>query len=121
MQSLIDFIFPTRLHRLAYLLRGAATDIVTGFIYAFSGTNASSALLVLSFVTLALYQLFFVILPRIRDIGLGGWWLLLVLVPGVNVVFGIILLFRAPVVFSNQSNPALQATAAAQGLTGYEI
>ena len=112
MQSLIDFIFPSRLHRLAYFLRGVTTDILAGFIYAFSGTNASSVWLVLSFVALCVYQLFFIILPRIRDIGMRRLWLLLVLVPGVNVVFGIILLFRAPVIFSNQRNPPLQATAA---------
>jgi uncharacterized membrane protein YhaH (DUF805 family) len=113
MSFLIEFIFPGRLHRLAYFLRGVTTDIFGGCIYAFSGTNASSIWLVLLLAALGVYQMFFVILPRIRDIGMGGWWLLLMLVPGVNVVFGIILLFRAPVILSNSCNPALQATAAA--------
>ena len=111
---LIEFIFPGRLHRLAYSLRVVTTDILAGFIYAFSGTNASSVWLVFLYVGLAVYQLFFIILPRIRDIGMSNWWLLLIFVPGVNVVFGIILLFRAPVIWSDRRNPALQATAAPQ-------
>ncbi len=114
MHSLIEFIFPGRLHRLAYFLRGVATDIFGCFVYAFSGTNTSSAWLVLLLVTLCVYQLFFIILPRIRDIGMGRWWLLLTLVPGVDVVFGIILLFRAPLMLSNRRSPTLEATVAVQ-------
>ena len=113
MHSLIEFIFPGRLHRLAYFLRGATTDIFGCFVYAFSGTNTSSIWLVSLLVILCVYQLFFIILPRIRDIGMGSWWLLLTLVPGVDVVFGIILLFRAPLILSNWRNPVLEATAAA--------
>ena len=104
MRSLIEFIFPLRLHRLAYFLRAVATDVLAGFIYAFSGTNASSIWLVLLILALAAYQLFFIILPRIRDIGMNNWWLLLILVPVIDVVFGIILLFRAPAMFSERRN-----------------
>ena len=73
MQSLIEVIFPSRLHRLAYFLRGVTTDILAGFIYAFGGTNVSNVWLVLLFLALGVYQLFFIILPRIRDIGMGSW------------------------------------------------
>jgi hypothetical protein len=52
------------------------------FVYAFTGTNASSVWLLLLVATLAVYQLFFIIHPRIRDVGMGSGWLLLVLVPG---------------------------------------
>jgi hypothetical protein len=113
MRSLIEFIFPARLHRLAYFLRGVTTDILAGFIYAFSGTNASSIWLLLLYLALAVYELFFIILPRIPDIGMSNWSLLLILIPGFNVVFGIILLFRAPVILSDVRNPPLQSTAAA--------
>jgi hypothetical protein len=114
MHPLIEFIFPGRLHRLAYFLRVVTTDILACFIYAFGGTNASSVWLVLLFFGLAVYQLFFIILPRIRDLGMSNWWLLLIFVPGVNVVFGIILLFRAPAILSDRRNPALQTTATPQ-------
>jgi len=30
MRPLIEFVFPNRLHRLAYFLRGVATDILAG-------------------------------------------------------------------------------------------
>lgn len=112
MRPLVEFVFPFRLHRLAYFLRLVITDVFACFIYAFSGTNASSSGLVLLICALAAYQIFFIILPRIRDIGMNNWWLLLILVPGVDVVFGTILLFRAPAMFSERRNPAPQATAA---------
>jgi hypothetical protein len=113
MRSLIEFIFPARLHRLAYFLRAVTTDILAGFIYAFSGTNASGSWLVLLIFALGLYQLFGIVLPRIHDIGMSNWWLLLIPVPGANAVLGIILLFRAPIIFSDRRDPSLQAAAAA--------
>ncbi len=93
---LIEFIFPGRLHRLAYFLRVTIMDILAGFVYAFGGTNASDVWLFSLFVALSVYQLFFIILPRIRDIAMSNWWLLLTFIPDVNVIFGIILLFGRP-------------------------
>ena len=113
-RPLKEFIFPGRLHRLAYFLRLVTTDILACFIYAFGGTNTSNVWLVVLFFGLAVYQLCFIILPRIRDIGMSNWWFLLIFVPGVNAVFGIILLFRPPAILLDRRNPELQATAAPQ-------
>jgi len=113
MRTLIEFIFPLRLHRFPFFLRALATDVLAGTIYALSGTNSSSIWLVLLILALAAYQLFCIILPRIRDIGMNNWWLLLILVPGIDGVFGMFLLFRTPARFSERPNPALQATVAA--------
>lgn len=65
-----------------------------------------------SVITLSIYVVFFILLPRIRDIGMSGWWLLVTFVPVADIVFGIILLFRAPAMLSNRPN-ALEPTATA--------
>src|SRR5579859_2124614 len=105
---MIEFIFPYRLHRLAYLVRVLATNFVTYFLYSCS-TTTDSRIWWASFIILTFYALFFIVLPRIRDIGMSGWWLLLTLVPIADGVFGIILLFRAPALLSHKTNAAREA------------
>jgi hypothetical protein len=50
----------------------------------------------LSLILLIIYDLLFIVLPRMRDVGMSAWWLLVMFIPVANVVFGIILLFRPP-------------------------
>jgi hypothetical protein len=95
MNSFVEFIFPRRLHRLAYFLRGVAMDIIGGILYA-SSTTYNPRFWWPSVIVLTIYCLFFIILPRMRDIGMSGWWLVLTLVPVADIVLGIILLFRRP-------------------------
>ena len=95
MHWLIEFIFPRRLHRLAYFLRGVAADIITAFLYA-NSTTMNPGHWWVSVIVLFIYGLFFIALPRIHDVGMSGWWLLAGLIPVANIVLGIILLFRAP-------------------------
>lgn len=111
MSDVIDIFFPRRLHRLGYLFRGLAADGVTYFAYSCS-TTMNSTLWWAWAIALLVYGMFFIVLPRIRDIGMSGWWLLATLIPVVNVVFGIILLFRAPAMLGNRPNQPLQAPAA---------
>jgi uncharacterized membrane protein YhaH (DUF805 family) len=47
-------------------------------------------------VALLIYVVFFIALPRVRDLDMSGWWLLVFLVPLANIWLGLILLFRAP-------------------------
>lgn len=61
-------------------------------------------------IALLLYGIFFIVLPRIRDIGLSGWWLFLIFVPAVDIVFSIILLFRAPALLSNKPHTVPEPT-----------
>jgi uncharacterized membrane protein YhaH (DUF805 family) len=49
-----------------------------------------------SIIALWTYGFIFVCLPRIRDLDMSGWWLLVAFVPVVNIWLGLILLFRAP-------------------------
>jgi uncharacterized membrane protein YhaH (DUF805 family) len=62
-------------------------------------------------IILTIYGFLFIGLPRIRDIGMSGWWLLIMLVPIANIWLGLILLFRAPSMWSSQRpNTALEPT-----------
>ena len=59
---------------------------------------------------LGIYTLLFVVLPRVRDTGMSGWWVLLSLFPVVNGFFYLFLIFRAPEYhFEGSSNAAEQA------------
>ena len=100
---MIDLLFPHRLHRLAYLFRGLAVDAVTSFIYTCS-TTMNAKVWWSSLIILTIYGMFFIALPRIRDIGMSGWWLLAMLIPGANIIFIIILLFRAPAMLPDRPN-----------------
>ena len=94
-RPLIEFIFPRRLHRLAYFLRLLASNVGFGLILATS-SPLEQLLPAVGFVTLAIYQVLFIGLPRLRDTGMSGWWILLAFIPIVYVFLSIILLFRAP-------------------------
>ena len=103
MHPLIEFIFPRRLHRLAYFLRAMLIVIVTEIVYSCSTTMNPRSFWV-AVVALWIYSLLFVDLPRIRDIRMSGWWLLVGFAPLTNLWLGLvlslglglILLFRAP-------------------------
>lgn len=109
MSALIEFFFPRRVHRLDYFLRGTAVEIVACFIYAFSPT-ATSSLPMYCFVALSAYDLFFVVLPRMRDLEMSAWSLLALVVPVVNVALAFVLQFRAPV-FTNKIGTILKPEA----------
>jgi uncharacterized membrane protein YhaH (DUF805 family) len=93
MRWLINFIFPSRIQRLDYLWRILTTNLAVGLILASSSPfeNLSAWL---GLIALFAYQLFFILLPRVRDTGMSGWWVLLSLVPIVYIFLGIILVFR---------------------------
>jgi|SRR6185437_13441900 len=104
---MINLVFPQRLHRLAYFIRAAAADALTYFLYSHVSNEYSATWWILA-AAVWLYGTFFIILPRIRDTGMNRWWLLLTFVPVANVVFGIILLFRAPAYLSHRPHPPLE-------------
>lgn len=95
MRWLIEFLFPKRLHRLGYLWRILATNLALGLIVASSSPTEQLSPL-LGIIALCAYQFLFILLPRVRDTGMSGWWALLSIVPVVYILLTIILLFRAP-------------------------
>lgn len=96
---MITFIFPRRLHRLAYFIRALIFDAIAGFLYSL-GTTRNARIWWASVIILTIYGMLFIVLPRIRDIGMSGWWVLAMLIPIADAVFGVILLFRAPMSLS---------------------
>jgi uncharacterized membrane protein YhaH (DUF805 family) len=94
-QWLTELIFPRRLHRLAYFLRGLLADIAVLSLYA-QDTTMPPIYWWSAIIGLSAYGLFFIALPRMRDVEMNGWWLLAAFVPVVDIGLAIILLFRAP-------------------------
>jgi uncharacterized membrane protein YhaH (DUF805 family) len=95
MNGLIEFIFPRRLHRLAFLLRVIAVDVISSFSI-FPNPGTLETLFAGFCLVLLVYDVLFVLLPRIRDLEISGWWLLAFLIPYANSLLSIILLLRAP-------------------------
>jgi|SRR6185503_16236332 len=95
MRSLIAFVFPRRLHRFGYIWRILVTNLCLAMIVV-SSSPTEQPVPALFLLALSVYQLVFVLLPRARDTGMSGWWVLLCLVPIVYVFLTIILVFRAP-------------------------
>jgi uncharacterized membrane protein YhaH (DUF805 family) len=105
MREIVEFIFPRRLHRLAYFLRGTTVEIITSYLSTY-GFADGFRFWWIPFVVLSVYEAFFIVLPRIRDVEMSGWWLLACLVPFVGAALGIILLFRRPVLLPHSKPKA---------------
>lgn len=95
MDWLFEFFFPNRLHRLAYFLRSIAANISGALLYA-NSSMMDPLWFWSAVVALTVYALFFIMLPRLQDVGMNGWWLVVAFIPVANIVLGLILLFRAP-------------------------
>src|SRR4051812_48071304 len=88
----IDFVFPKRLARLSYFLRALACY---GAYLPIRDAVRSGHLPELSVaLVLVAYLMCFVILPRLRDVGMSAWWLAITPVPVANIFLSAILLFR---------------------------
>ena len=102
-----EFLFPNRLHRLAYFLRLAAVNIFCAFLYSCS-TIVEPRIWWSLIGTIFVYGNFFIVLPRLRDVGMSAWWLLAGLVPGLDFIIGIIhCYFGHPLCFSPSRRPRL--------------
>ena len=95
MNWLVEFIFPHRLHRIAFLLRLIASDIVPAFLF-FIDLETHSGLFYGLDVVLLIYSIFFIVLPRIRDVGISGWWLIVLFIPIANTLLAFVLFFVRP-------------------------
>jgi uncharacterized membrane protein YhaH (DUF805 family) len=95
MNWLVEIIFPRRLHRVSYGIRILSSNILLFLLY---GNNwlFAPGLCFLLMIFVIIYATSFIVLPRLRDVGMKWWLCLFCFLPGVNVVLGIILLLRAP-------------------------
>lgn len=97
MYLLLEFLFPKYLARLSYFLRTLFCDAL--LVYLYSDEWGETPAGIVAIIALLLYMSFFVLLPRIRDIGLSAGWTILAFIPYVSSLLGVLLLFR-------RSNPA---------------
>ena len=92
-------LFPARLNRIQYFVRVVILDVCAWLLYAaWPSTNPSTVwvrLLLICFggLAVAIYGLFFILLPRVTDAGMSSWWIVLGLFPFIVPLFQLILLF----------------------------
>ncbi len=96
LETIVDAVFPRRLHRLAYFLRSITVEVLTSFLYTTSTTMRPFWWWTL-LIFLSAYSAFFILLPRVRDAGMSSWWIVAgILIPVVGIVLAILVLFRPP-------------------------
>ena len=84
MSLLVELIFPRRLPRFTYFLRTLASNLALGLLVAGSSPSAQVYSL-MGVAVVGVYQLVFIILPRVRDTGMSGWRVWLSVVPFVYI------------------------------------
>jgi uncharacterized membrane protein YhaH (DUF805 family) len=95
----VHLLFPARLSRVQYVVRVVLLDVCVWLLYtAWPSANPSTVwvrLLLICFggLALAVYGLFFVLLPRVTDAGMSSWWIVVGLFPFIGPLFQLILLF----------------------------
>jgi uncharacterized membrane protein YhaH (DUF805 family) len=97
-----EIVFPRRLHRVDYVIRILVADGLLWLLLS-SGSPSDPTLgglrlvgIWLGSLVIGIYSLFFVLLPRVRDVGWDSWLVLLGLVPYVGPLFHFVLLFVPP-------------------------
>ncbi|MEI8205241.1 MAG: DUF805 domain-containing protein [Kiritimatiellales bacterium] len=93
-----SFLCPSRIGRVEYFLRNIGLGLImTPFelIMEKSDNAAVSFVSFLIFVSLLVFGFWFSLLPRIRDVGWNQKLAWLMLIPGINIIFGVSL-FATP-------------------------
>ena len=112
--EVVTLFFPSRIGRGSYFIRGCATTLLGWGFIGGSGPAIESNVMATILVLLAfVYSTFWVVLPRMRDISMRPFWLILILVPGIDAVFGLVLMFRPSAIAWPRSSdtPEIQGTA----------
>jgi uncharacterized membrane protein YhaH (DUF805 family) len=97
-----EILFPQRLHRLDYFVRILVADAILWLLL--NSTSPSDPTLgglrlagiFLGLFVLGIYSLFFVLLPRTRDVGWNSWLVIIGLFPYIGLLLHLVLLFVPP-------------------------
>jgi hypothetical protein len=109
LKFLVRLFFPKRIGRCSFLIRVCLISI---FGYGvLSGALLDSEVTASIFVLLVwIYGIFWVDLPRMRDLSISPLWLILLLVPVLNVAMLLVLTIRSrPIVGGGRSPPCADA------------
>ncbi len=90
-------LFKGRITRLDYFLGSVLAGIAAWAIALIFETLFGSVVGAVAFMlvyALLILVSFSLVVRRLHDIGVSGWWSLLLLVPFVNLAFGLYILFR---------------------------
>ena|SRR6266446_3286286 len=94
-----ELLFPKRLHRFPFLIRIVIADGCLWLLLSLASSHDPVvaglrlvAICVGAFV-IAVYSLFFVLLPRVHDAGWSGWWTIVGIFPYVGPLFHVVMLF----------------------------
>jgi hypothetical protein len=88
----MEFLFPRKIGRLSYFIR--ALLCCACFYPALSEGEFALNTATLIAIGVAVYQFFFVVLPRARDCALPLWCLFGLFIPIVNAGLSLVLLFK---------------------------
>lgn len=99
MSSIFSNLFPKKLKRLNFFLRSiivlfCLVAIMNFLIFSeqYQINNAYLIITALLFLLVIFYNIIYISIPRLRDMGWNPWLYLLVIVPGVHIIFFIIML-----------------------------
>jgi membrane associated rhomboid family serine protease len=120
--EVVGLFFPRRIGRGSYLVRGCATSLLVWGLLAGSLPNSESTVIATILVLLAFaYSTFWVVLPRMRDLSMRPFWLILLLVPVLNGVFGLVLMFRPSVIALPRPSDAPESQGTAEIVNDAEL
>jgi hypothetical protein len=100
---LVALLFPPRIGRVSYFIRDCVIALLVWGVLGSSLSNESHLIVAILFLIAYVYWLFWVVLPRIRDLSMPPFWLILMLVPVLNVVFALVLTFQPSAIAYPQS------------------
>jgi rhomboid protease GluP len=97
--EMVEFFFPKRLGRGSFFIRGLAISlIVWGLLACSFPTSESSGIATILWLLAWVYSVFWVVLPRMRDLSINPFWLILLGVPVIDAGFSTVLMFRPSVI-----------------------
>ena len=96
-QTLFNQLLGTngRINRAGYIVRAIASSVATGVALVFMDTGSAGALIALVLYIAVLVVAFCSMVRRFHDFNWGGASILLLLIPFVNIVIALMLLFRS--------------------------
>lgn len=105
---MIDFLFPSKIGRLSYFFRILLSNLafIPLFVEVEASIESASIGDVLTLAGILLYTILFIYRPRCRDASLSLWVLIFTIIPILDKVLAILLLFKPSTVRWNLSqNP----------------